>query len=583
MKKIITITLSALLSTCLAVIMCYIGLSLLFPTTFFPNTHIAGINMTGKTLDESIAILNTKYQETDDTMSFSIEDKTESATIKQLGFNIELEKTAINTYKKGRSGDILKDIPELFSVMTNNTNLQYTFNKELLEDFLENKLALYEIQYKRNLLISEAGELRFSKGKPGKKINQIQLFSNITKKIFALESTPIQIQLEKTHPKATQAETALAKNQIKKINKPLELSADNKQFTITKEKLESAVKFTEKTGSKRLSRSDYLNEDNFNLDAFINESLGISNNQNEIIFGAYLDRGVLTSFINEEIAPEINKEPENARFNVNPDNTIELVKESIPGQRVLIDTNIKYIEHAVLYTKNQPRNVALHIEPRGANVDNSNINNLGITELLATGSSNFAGSPSARRHNIAVGVEKIDGILVAPGEEYSFTTHLGEVSAAAGYLPELVIKPGKLIKEYGGGICQVSTTVFRGAINAGLKITERQAHGFPVSYYSPLGTDATIYIPSPDLKFINDTKNYILIQGELSGNTLDIKFYGTSDNRKVALDGPHQFNHGWAGPGSVKTKWTQTVNFSDGTSRSKTFWSNYKSPESYDR
>lgn len=583
MKKIITITLSALLSTCLAVIMCYIGLSLLFPTTFFPNTHIAGINMTGKTLDESIAILNAKYQETDDTMSFSIEDKTESATIKQLGFNIELEKTAINTYKKGRSGDILKDIPELFSAMTNNTNLQYTFNKELLEDFLENKLALYEIQYKRNLLISEGGELSFSRGKPGKKINQIQLFSNITKKIFALESTPIQIQLEKTHPKATQAETALAKNQIKKINKPLELSVDNKQFTITKEKLESAVKFTEKTGSKRLSRSNYLNEDNFNLDAFINESLGISNNQNEIIFGAYLDRGVLTSFINEEIAPEINKEPENARFNVNPDNTIELVKESIPGQKVLIDTNIKYIEHAVLYTKNQPRNVALHIEPRGANVDNSNINNLGITELLATGSSNFAGSPSARRHNIAVGVEKIDGILVAPGEEYSFTTHLGEVSAAAGYLPELVIKPGKLIKEYGGGICQVSTTVFRGAINAGLKITERQAHGFPVSYYSPLGTDATIYIPSPDLKFINDTKNYILIQGELSGNTLDIKFYGTSDNRKVALDGPHQFNHGWAGPGSVKTKWTQTVNFSDGTSRSKTFWSNYKSPESYDR
>jgi vancomycin resistance protein YoaR len=103
---------------------------------------------------------------------------------------------------------------------------------------------------------------------------------------------------------------------------------------------------------------------------------------------------------------------------------------------------------------------------------------------------------------------------------------------------ELVNKKNTTVPEFGGGICQVSTTMFRVALNTGLKITERHNHAYPVSYYNPPGLDATIYIPSPDLKFVNDTKNHILIQSRIEGTKLFFDFYGNPDGRQVELIGP---------------------------------------------
>jgi len=164
-------------------------------------------------------------------------------------------------------------------------------------------------------------------------------------------------------------------------------------------------------------------------------------------------------------------------------------------------------------------------------------NNLGINQLIGEGISNFAGSPDNRRHNIAAGIEKFQGVLIAPGATFSFDDDLGPVTADAGFLPELVIDNGTTLPELGGGLCQVSTTTFRAAMAAGLPITDRRNHAYAVSYYSPQGTDATIYPGSADLKFVNDTPGTILVWPyEKDKNTLVFDFYGTDDGRKVALE-----------------------------------------------
>lgn len=207
----------------------------------------------------------------------------------------------------------------------------------------------------------------------------------------------------------------------------------------------------------------------------------------------------------------------------------------------------------------------------------SDIERLGITHLIAEGTTNFAQSPKNRIFNINRALQQFQGVIIAPGEEFSFVRHLGNVDGENGYLPELVIKHNRTEPEFGGGICQVSTTVFRTAIYAGLKITERRNHAYPVSYYRPYGMDATIYIPSPDLKFINNTPGHIFLQPSVQGTRLTFQMYGTNDGRTVRVDGPHILE---SNPdGSMRTVFTQEVNDVNGQNFIRdSFRSAYKSP-----
>lgn len=203
-------------------------------------------------------------------------------------------------------------------------------------------------------------------------------------------------------------------------------------------------------------------------------------------------------------------------------------------------------------------------------------NNLGIQELVARGESNFAGSPKNRIHNILVGVEKQKGVIVPPGEEFSFNRHLGPVEASAGFLPELVIKRTGTVPEFGGGLCQVSSTTFRAAVNAGLPITQRKNHSYAVQYYAPQGTDATIYPGVIDLKFLNDTPGAILIWPYIKNQTtLVFDFYGTKDTRQIIVDKPAQYDK--RPDGAMKAVWTREVT-KDGQTRSDIFKSVYLPP-----
>jgi vancomycin resistance protein YoaR len=147
-----------------------------------------------------------------------------------------------------------------------------------------------------------------------------------------------------------------------------------------------------------------------------------------------------------------------------------------------------------------------------------------------------------RRHNIKVGAEALHGLLIKPGEEFSLLKALGEIDASNGYLPELVIKENKTVPEYGGGLCQIGTTVFRATFNSGLPVTARRNHSYRVTYYEPAGTDATIYDPAPDYKFVNDTGHYILIQARLDKDDLTFDFWGTKDGREINYTQPTIYN-----------------------------------------
>ena len=259
----------------------------------------------------------------------------------------------------------------------------------------------------------------------------------------------------------------------------------------------------------------------------------------------------------EDLARKVNRDPVDPKFTVE-EGRVTTFSEAKGGITLNIDKSLEIISEILRKNDLQStEKIALPFDSQKTSTNYADVNNLGISSLIGEGISDFKGSPKNRVFNIKVATARFNGLLIKPGEEFSFVKNLGEVDAEHGYLPELVIKNNVTEPEFGGGICQVSSTAFRAAIYSGLQITARRNHAYPVSYYNPQGMDATVYVPNPDLRFINNTPSNILIQAKIVGTVLTFDFYGTDDGRKTTVDGPHIIEK--QPDGALKARFTQTV------------------------
>lgn len=255
----------------------------------------------------------------------------------------------------------------------------------------------------------------------------------------------------------------------------------------------------------------------------------------------------LTSFL-EKLAQKIDTPPQDALFNFQGGKVLAF-RLSKDGQKLDIDATKKILSQyfSLLNSANErltePTIINLSVQRIEPKVSDEKANSFGIRELVGRGTSRFLGSIPNRVHNITLAASRLNGIMIAPGEEFSFNNALGDVSKFTGYKEAYVIKDGRTVLGDGGGVCQVSTTFFRALLNAGLPILERHPHSYRVAYYeqgSPVGLDASVYAPSWDLKFENDTGNYLLIQSFVNPTSMTLTFelYGTRDGRQVAISKP---------------------------------------------
>ena len=244
------------------------------------------------------------------------------------------------------------------------------------------------------------------------------------------------------------------------------------------------------------------------------------------------------------IATQVDRGSENARFYFDDaTRQLALIQYAKVGRVVDTEASIKAINDALLQGEH---NIALQIvEEQPEVTDTSTAEQLGITELVSSETSYFYGSSAERIQNIQAAASRFHGLLVAPGETFSMGDALGDVSLDNGFAEALIIYGGRTIKGVGGGVCQVSTTLFRTVFFGGYPVVERYSHAYRVSYYeqSPSGAvdvnlaglDATVYFPLVDFKFTNDTPYWILMETYTSseGRSLTWKMYSTSDGRNV--------------------------------------------------
>lgn len=282
------------------------------------------------------------------------------------------------------------------------------------------------------------------------------------------------------------------------------------------------------TGSKKLNRKEIRQ-----LVGFVGSATEGTNSKSLTAeFTAEKVQNYLTSISDQTDSPAV--EPQL----VIKDGKLAIVTTAKVGQVVDLKTSAEAIL-TVLVSQGEVPTATLTLKEDVPVINESNLADLGIKERIGYGETNMRNSPANRRHNIANGISLLSSALVKPGEEFSTVAKLGAVDNTTGFLPELVIKDNRTVPEFGGGLCQVSTTLFRSVMNAGLKVTDRTNHSYRVSYYEPpIGLDATIYLPKPDFKFLNDTPGYILIQARVVGNKVIFELWGTSDSRTSAISTP---------------------------------------------
>ena len=237
-------------------------------------------------------------------------------------------------------------------------------------------------------------------------------------------------------------------------------------------------------------------------------------------------------------------DPQNARFIFNDDTRkLEVIQNSVIGRDLMVQASAQAINEQLALGNHSVALIFDYVLPEVT--QDATAEQLGITELVSSQTSYFTGSSTGRMDNIALAAGRFHGVLVAPGETFSMAEVLGDVSLDTGFAEALIIFGNRTIKGVGGGVCQVSTTLFRTAFFGGFQIDERYPHAYRVYYYELApgggidtrlaGLDATVYVPLVDFKFTNDTDHWLLMETYTSKTyrTLTWKFYSTSDGRSV--------------------------------------------------
>lgn len=521
----------------------------------YPGVYLNGIDLSGKSREQAMYLINQKvdainqkgivfYTNSHQVTVFPVIASAEM----DLAYNIidfDVEAAIEQAYLTGRQGDFLKKSRDKIGAILYKKPIYppCAVNEEEIKKIIAENFSRFEIPAQdAKLIIGPDGKFKIKEETLGKIADYDNGIKRLKSNLILLDNAPIQLSAKTDYPRIYKKDCL---NIEVKANKILEFaplilkysasSSPEKKWTVDKNLLAGWLELKESSrGAGQAGQEDKI-------------TIGLNSEE-------------IKKYLQESVAPEINQEPINAKFEIKDGRVVEF-QQSKDGLELNIEAALAKIEFE--FIRNQKNEIELAVMELKSEVQTEKTNNFGIKEIIGIGHSNFAGSPTNRRHNIKTGAQSLNGVLIKPDEEFSLNNALGKIDASTGYLPELVIKGNKTIPEYGGGLCQIGTTMFRGALDSGLPITMRRNHSYRVSYYEPAGTDATIYNPSPDLRFINDTGNYILIQSRIEGDNLYFDFWSADDGRVVEKTEPTIYNIVRPGP----TKYIETLDLLPGVKK----------------
>ena len=513
-----------LLVFCSLFLLFNIGYSLVNVGRILPGVAMNGISLSGLTREEAAGKISSSYRYPD-TGSILLVDGEQSWSLKpvQLGFYLDPVASANSAYDIGRKGGMIDVLLQRMSLLSGEVKAQptFVFNQGTAIDLL-NSLAEQINQPLREASISIVGtQVVVQNGQSGRVLDVSATLDAVTRQIQSMQDGVVPLVVLQSEPVVLSAELQgeLARSVL---SQPLtltiltEASGESSSLQVSTEQLAPLLVF-EKVES-----------------------------DNGTTYQIAVSHTLMTAFLTSK-KEALEQSPQNSRFSFNDDTyQLDLKEAAVIGRTLDIEGSISAINLALQKGEHTAPLSFTLVYP--AVTDQMTGAELGITELVGEQFTYFVGSNADRTQNIATAAKSFHMLLVAPGETLSMADILGDISLDNGYAEALIILGDETIKGVGGGVCQVSTALFRTALYTGYPIVERHPHAYRVGYYEQInssgkkdtdlvGMDATVFVPLVDFKFTNDTPYWLLMETYISTTNkwLQWKFYSTKDGREVTV------------------------------------------------
>jgi vancomycin resistance protein YoaR len=502
-----------------AVLVSLIGFEIWFSGRIYPGVSVSGIDLNGlrpaAAAEKLNQVLNYSQQG-----RILLKDGSLiwQATPAQLGFSLDANTEAQAAFQVGRQGGPIEQLITQLQAWNNGINLPPTviYDQRVTQQFL---LALAR-QIDKPVIEAKLGlngvEVLVNSGQVGRTLDLPASLALIDVQLRTLQDATVPLVVHETPPVIFDAsqQAAIARSIL---SQPLTLTLPDGQTGA------GPWTFDIPTLANMLTFNTVQTSTGSNYQVGVNSDL-------------------LRTYL-ANIAPGLATTPQNARFTFN-DTThqLEVIQHAVIGRSLNIDASVEAINQKLAQGEHTLSLVFDTVNPKAT--DSTTGADLGITQLVQSTTTYFYGSAAARVQNIKTAASRFHGLLVAPGETFSMSQALGDISLDNGYAEALIILGDQTIAGVGGGVCQVSTTLFRTVFFAGYPVVERHPHAYRVGYYEQksngasdpalAGLDATVFVPLVDFRFRNDTPYWLLMETYVKGYSLTWKFYSTSDGRTVS-------------------------------------------------
>ncbi len=498
------------------------GWHLAFWNRIYPGVRVAQVDLGGLTQTQAAARLRAAFPYPENArLTLTAAGHTWTVRPAEIGFAIDAVGTAQDAWQVGRRGTWLQRQAALWRAWRHGAEipLRTVFSQAWAAAFLQAQVApVVERAPQDARLWLDGAQVHAQPGRTGVRIDFDATLATLARHLARLDTGPVAVVLREVPPRIPSPEPAASRLRAL-LAQPLtlQLPAEDRQPTgpwaFSPQQVAATLRVEPGPDGQLHIR--------LNRDAW---------------------RPVL-----EDLAAQLAQSPVNARFTFDETRgELVLLEPAVWGRALDVDASLDALEAAVAEGRNQVTLAVTYTPP--AVTDDATAAELGITALVAEHTTYFYGSSPERIHNIQVAASRFHGYLVAPGEVFSMARVLGDVSLDNGYAESLIIYGNRTIRGVGGGVCQVSTTLFRTVFFAGYPIVERHPHAYRVLYYEQTasgridtrlaGLDATVYVPLVDFKFKNDTPYWILMEVEVNAPARYItwRLYSTPDGRRVVWD-----------------------------------------------
>ena len=499
---------------------------LLFWNRIYPGVHVGVVDLSGLTREAAEARLREVYAYPEQgRVTFTWQDMQWETRPLDLGLVVDYAGTAEAAWRVGREGPLWARWRDRWQAWTQGVNvpLRLVFHPGWAYATLTNALASRVEEPPQDAFLAlEGASVQYRPGRAGRRIAWSRLLPRLAREMAFMQDTVLDIPTEPVPPVIPEAQD-LAQRLEKMLSRTLRLTLPDAQegdpgpWDVPPEQVAAMLRI--------VRRVDAQGRGWYELD---------------------VDPEPLRPLL-RTVAAQVLREPVNARFTFNEETReLELLEPAVYGRRLKTEETLEAIVQALKEGRTRVP-LMLEVEPPRV-TDDATAEELGIRELIVEHTTYFYGSSAARMHNIRLAGSRFHGYLVAPGEVFSMAQVLGDISLDNGYAEAPIIFGNRTIQGVGGGVCQVSTTLFRTVFFGGYPIVERHPHSYRVYYYeleasgrvNPkwAGLDATVYVPIVDFKFKNDTPYWILMEVEVNipHRYIRWRFYSTSDGREVVWD-----------------------------------------------